>query len=444
MDRRNFLIATTLAGAVGLQPRWSEAVAYDRRQPLEEAAAEAWLYGSMLIENAQARQRMLALTRPNQLLHRQTLVTAQSRTVTTPNNDTLYSVAWIDLSAGPVSLSLPEVGERYVSYQFMDMYGNNFAVLGSRTTGGGACKLTIAGPGDAMSDPLALRSPTRWVWLLARLLVDGPDDLAAAVAIQKGMSITGPAVPNPPRFAQRSDPWPAYFTSVQALLAENPPPLADLAFFKRVEALGLGPIKGFDPGRFSATEGKAIEAGIAAARARLTAAGESGRIAGGWLYPKSTLGNFGQDYRFRAQIALTALAALPPQEAMYLRPVAPDGSYDLSSAASWRLRLEASQLPPVDAFWSVTMYQVDGNGQYFFVDNPLNRYSIGDRTQGIRRAADGSLDIWISRGDPGGERTANWLPAPPTTEKFAIMLRAYLPRAELLDGRYLLPPLMRG
>ncbi len=443
MDRRSFMIATMLAGAAGLQPRGAEAVASDRRLPLEEAAAEAWLYGLMLIENAQARQRMLAMMRPNHLLHRQALLTPRTQTVTTPNNDTLYSVAWIDLSAGPVSLTLPEVGERYVSYQFMDMYGNNFAVLGSRTTGGGACTLTITGPADASRDSLALRSPTRWVWLLARLLIDGPDDLAAASAIQKGMSIAGPTVPPPPRFAQRSDPWPEYFASVQRLLAENPPPIADLAFFKRVEALGLGPVKGFDPGRFSAAEGKAIEAGIGAARAQLTATGESGRIANGWLYPKATLGNFGQDYRFRAQIALTALAALPPQEAMYMRPIAPGGAYDLPSDVRWRMRFEASQLPPVDAFWSLTMYQVNGDGQYFFFDNPLNRYSIGDRTPRLKRGTDGSLDIWISRDDPGGERTANWLPAPPT-EKFSIMLRAYLPRPALLEGRYLLPPLMRG
>ncbi|HEY5808494.1 MAG TPA: DUF1254 domain-containing protein [Povalibacter sp.] len=442
MDRRNFLIATTLAGAAGLRPGWSEAVSSDRRLPLQEAAAEAWLYGLMLIENAQARQKMLTLGRPNQLAHRQGLLTPAARTVTTPNNDTLYSVAWIDLSAGPVSLTMPEVGERYVSYQFMDMYGNNFAVLGSRTTGGGAGTLTIIGPNDASRDPLALRSPTRWVWLLVRLLIDGPGDLAAASGIQKGMSIAGPAVPRPPRLAQRIDPWPEYFSSVQALLAENPPPIADLAFFKRVEALGLGPTKGFDPGRFSAAEGKAIEAGVAAARAWLSAAEEMGRIAGGWLYPKSTLGDFGQDYRYRAYIALTALAALPPQEAMYMRPVATDGAYDLPSAANWRLSFEADQLPPVDAFWSLTMYERTDDGQYFFFDNRLDRYSIGDRTPGIRRRADGSFDIWISRNDPGGERTANWLPAP-RTEKFSIMLRAYLPRPELLEGRYLLPPLKR-
>lgn len=442
MDRRHFLIAT-LASAAGAYPHWSDAFASDRPLPLEQAAAEAWLYGLVLIENALARQRILALVRPNRLLHRQTLITAKTQTVTTPNNDTLYSPAWLDLSAGPVTLRMPDVGERYVSYQFMDMYGNNFAVLGSRTTGGGACTVTIAGPNDESHDPLALRSPTRWAWLLVRLLIDGPGDLDAAKAIQKGMSLDGPAVPRPAAFARRSDPWPAYFGSVQALLAENPPPIADLAFFKRVAALGLGPTGGFDPNKFSAAEGKAIEAGIAAARARLSAVDEVGRTAGGWVYPKPSLGNFGQDYRFRAQVALTGLAALPPAEAMYMRPTAPDGSYDLASATRWLLRFEANQLPPVDAFWSLTMYQVTADGQYFFVDNSIDRYAIGDRTPGIKRGKDGSLDIWISRSDPGGERTANWLPAPPT-EKFGIMLRAYVPRPELLEGRYLLPPLVRA
>jgi hypothetical protein len=442
MDRRDFLIATTLAGVAGICPRWAGAVMLDRPLPLQQAATEAWLYGLMLIENAQARTKALVRARPNQLIHTRALTTPKTQSVTSPNNDTLYSRAWIDLSAGPVTLTMPEIGERYASYHFMDMYGNSFAVLGSRTTGGAARQVTIVGPNDATRDALAVRSPTRWVWLLVRLLIDGESDRAAANAIQDRMSVHGLALALPPVFATRSDAWPTYFNSVQALLMENPPPVTDLAFFKRVAPLGLGPLGGFDPKRFSAAEGTMIEAGIAAAHEFLRGA-RGGRIAGGWVYPNPSIGDFGQDYRFRAQIALSGLAALPPVEAMYMRPVAEDGTNQLASATDWRLHFNAGQLPPVDTFWSLTMYQFTAEGQYFFFDNPIDRYSIGDRTAGIKYGADGSLDLWISRNDPGAERRANWLPAP-STEKFGVSFRAYTPKPELLEGRYLLPPLLRA
>ena len=437
MDRRQFLTASTAAGIAAACPRFAGAVALDQPLTLEQAAAEAWIYGLMLIENAQARQVALDKHRSNELIHAQRLTTPATQSVTTPNNDTLYSRVWLDLSAGPITLTMPEVGERYVSYAFMDMYGNNFAVLGSRTTGGGAAKVTIVGPEAATTDPLAVRSPTRWSWLLIRLLIDDEADRAAANTIQGRMKIEGPSLPKPAAFATRRAAWPEYFESVQRLLIENPPPVSDLAFFRRVAALGLGPKGGFDAKKFSSAEGKAIEAGVASGRMRLSG-GRAGRIAGGWVYPKSSIGNFGQDYLFRAQVALGGLAALPPVEAMYMRPVASDGGNHLSSATDWLLHFDAGQLPPVDAFWSLTMYQVTPEGQYFFFDNPIDRYAIGDRTRGLQRGADGSLDIWISRNNPGGERAANWLPAP-STDKFGLSLRAYLPKFELLDGRYLLP-----
>lgn len=439
MNRRDFMIGGAFVGAVNAWPTRGGAVELDRPLSLEQAASEAWLYGLMLIENARARSISLQQTRPNQLNHERVLKSPRSQSVVSPNNDTLYSRAWIDLSAGPVRLVMPAVGERYVSYQFMDMYGNSFAVLGSRTTGGAAREVTIVGPGDGSVDPLVLRSPTRWVWLLIRLLIDGESDRAAANAIQDRMSVTGPARDAPPAFATRNDSWSAYFNSVQALLAENPPPLTDFAFFERVAALGLGPRRGFDAGKFSAAQAKQIEAGVAQARAQARAP-RTGRVANGWVYPDPSLGDFGQNYRYRAQIALGGLAALPPAEAMYMRPVAADGTHHLDAAKDWVLHFDAGKFPPVDAFWSLTMYRITPEGQYFFFDNPMDRYAIGDRTPGLRHGGDGSLDIWISRKDPGEERRANWLPAP-DGETFAVSFRTYLPKRELLDGSWLLPPL---
>jgi hypothetical protein len=441
MKRREFLKISAFTGVAANCSHWASAVALDQPLALENAAAEAWLYGLMLLENARARSEALATAKPNTLAHTYKLATPESRSITTPNNDTLYSRAWIDLAAGPVTLTMPNVGDRYVSYAFMDMYGNNFAILGSRTTGGAGGKVTLIGPAVAATDKNAIRSPTRWVWLLIRLLVDNDDDVPVANALQNKMRLTGQPAAVPRTYAKRSDPWPEYFASVQALVLENPPPITDMGFFKRITALGLSAHGGFDAKKFSEADGQAITNGLALARKQLATTGGV-RIADGWVYPKSSLGNYGQDYLYRAQVALFGLAALTPVEAMYIRPVASDGTYLLPSAATWRLHFDKERLPPVNAFWSLSMYQPTPDGQFFFFNNPSNRYAIGDRTKGLKYNSNGSLDIWIARNDPGADRHPNWLPAPPT-EKFAVFLRAYLPRPELLDGDYRVPTIER-
>jgi hypothetical protein len=452
MRRRDFIAGSTVVGFLNGYPRLASAVALDHAASLEQATAEAWLYGLMLIENAQARATTLAQSPANTLIHADRLTTPKTQSVTTPNNDTLYSRAWIDLAHGPAILTMPNVGDRYVSYAFMDMYGNNFAILGSRTTGGSGGTVKLVGPNAPNNDPLAIRSPTRWVWLLIRLLIDGEEDLTAANALQKQMRLVAAKADAPPKTAKRSDHWPEYFSSVQSLLNENPPPVTDQAFFKRIAALGLAlpgstsrngsnaqgfNAQGFNVQRFSSGERTAIESGLALARKQLLGT-RSGRVTNGWAYPKSSLGNYGQDYLYRAQVALSGLAALTPNEAMYMRPVAADRSNFLSGATPWRLHFDKAQLPPVDGFWSLTMYQLTPDGQQFFFDNVINRYAIGDRTAGLKYGTDGSLDIWISRDDPGAERRSNWLPAPPT-DKLAMVFRAYMPKSELLDGTYALP-----
>jgi hypothetical protein len=162
---------------------------------------------------------------------------------------------------------------------------------------------------------------------------------------------------------------------------------------------------------------------------------------GGWLYNHPDTGAFGRNYELRAAVATFGLAAFPPAEAVYLRAAAPDGRFEFDGAGPWRLSFAAGHLPPVQSFWSATMYAPTPTGQYFLVENPIGRYAIGDRTPGLAHNSDGSLDIWIARRDPGGARTANWLPAP-ADGPFAVVLRGYLPRPELLDGRYRAPPIV--
>lgn len=442
MNRRELvLVGAGLAGATFLgAPGVAGATAPRVDVDLRAIARRAWLYGLPLIEVAAVRKRALAVAPVNVLIHQRELTTPATQKVTSPNNDTLYSRAVLDLRRGAVELTLPATGDRYQSVALMDMFTNNFAVLGTRTTGPDGGRFVIAGPTDAA--PVgAIRSPGSWVFLLARTLANGVEDLPAARRVQDGLKLAGPAGAPPPPVSPsaRMAPWREYFASVGALLAETPPPATDRAFFRDAAALGLT-AEGFSPPVFSTAEEAEIEAGVAEAAA-IAAQPRGGTYeVGGWTYPRANLGDFGQDYEFRAQIALTGLFALPLAEAVYTRSTGDNGT-GLFTGDRYRLSFPAGQLLPVDAFWSLTVYKAMPQGQFLFAPNALGRYSIGDRTPGLRHNADGSLDLWISRSDPGGERSANWLPAP--DGPFMLSLRAYLPKPALLTGEYRAPALVR-
>lgn len=406
---------------------------------LRTAARLAYVFTLPLMEVASTRQRGQALGHVMGVFsHVRRLANHRHRAVTTPNNDTLYSTAQIDLSAGPVSITLPPAGERYLSLALMDAYTNNFAILGTRTTGPDGGTFRLVGPGEAVEGWNVIRAPTNHVWALSRILVDGPHDLEAAREVQAGLSMQGPATETPGPYALRSADWREYFDSAAALMTANPPPVTDLAILRAIAPMGLA--EGFDPRRFSEADIAEIEAGVAEARSAVRKGGLGGAsYVAGWSYPSSRLGDFDQDYAYRAAVALSGLAALPPAEAMYMRAEGHGARDLLDGTKAWRLHFPADQPLPVNSFWSLSLYEATDDGQYFFTDNPLERYAIGDRTPGLKTNADGSLDIWIGHADPGPERTSNWLPAP--AGPFAVFLRAYLPKPELLDGHYRLPPI---
>lgn len=448
LHRRDFLAgcatasAAVLASELAACQQTGSAMVSNRNEPmmsseLAAAAREAWLYGLMPIENAQARSRVLGRTPANTLFHARKPMTVKTQIVTATNTDTLYSRAWLDLSKGPVRLGIPETGSRYASYAMMDMYGTNFAILGTRTTGGRAQTVTIIGPDAATPDPLAIRSPTRWMWLQIRMLIENEADAPAVNALQDAIRLDAPAAEAPRPRAGRDADWDQYFSDLQALLIENPPPATDLGFFDRIAPLGLGPTGGFDPARFSDAQVSEIKAGITAGRAHILGA-RSGLAANGWLYPKTDLGDFKQDYLYRAEIAVEGLAALPVVEASYLRPFTEEGHIYLPPGKSWLLRLGPDELPPVDGFWSLTAYRRTPDGQFMLIDNEIDRYAIRDRTPGLVYGPDGSLEIVISPRRPSNP--ANWLPAP-ADAPLGMLFRAYLPREELIDGRYRLPAL---
>lgn len=405
---------------------------------LRAAARDAYIYTLPLIELATTRQRGLGLGhKMGVFAHVRHLANHRHRAVTTPNTDTLYSTAQVDLSAGPVTITLPPAGDRYLSLALMDAYTNNFAILGTRTTGPDGGTFRLVGPRDAVEGWNVVRSPTDHVWALARILVASPEDLEAAREVQAGISLQGPATQMPGPYAGRSADWREYFAAAAALMAANPPPVTDLGLLRTITPLGL--LDGFDPERFSPAQAAEIEAGFAEGRKAVRAGGGlSGTdFIQGWSYPSSRLGDFAQDYLLRGAVALGGLAALPPAEAMYLQAEGPLPRKLFDGAKAWRLHFPADAPLPVNSFWSLSLYEATDDGQFFFWDNPLNRYAIGDRTPGLKTNSDGSLDIWIGHDSPGGEREGNWLPAP--AAPFALFMRAYLPKPELLEGRYRLP-----
>jgi hypothetical protein len=208
-----------------------------------------------------------------------------------------------------------------------------------------------------------------------------------------------------------------------------------MAEFARI---GVGPNQSFDPGRFNEEQRRIIvEAQEAASKEIRGGLSRAGKAKQGWSYPPSHLGNYGRDYALRAVIALIGLAALEPAEAAYMTSLVDKGGKTLAGENRYRLRFEKGALPPVDAFWSLSMYELMPDQRSFFVDNPIYRYAIGDRTKGLKVSADGSVEIYIQHLSPGKDLESNWLPAP--TGVFRLSFRAYQPREPILKGEYLLP-----
>jgi len=403
---------------------------------LRAAARAAYQFTLPLIEIASTRTRgQMAGSTMNTFGHMRRLADHKARAVTTPNNDTFYSTAQVDLSQGPVTITLPPTGDRYLSLHLMDAYTNSFAVLGTRTTGNGGGVFRLVGPTEAAEGANVVRSPTPHVWALARILVDGPADVEAAKAVQQGISMQGPAVETPGPFAHRGAPWNEYFESAARLMKLNPPSVMDGAALQAMAPLGL---EDFDPSRFSPAQVAEIEAGMAEAKALARKGGLSGSgFTDGWSYPSAKLGAYDQDYALRAAVAVSGLAALPPEEAMYMRAEGDLRGALFDGGRNWRMTFPPGGHLPVNSFWSLSLYEATPEGQFFFTENPLNRFAIGDRTEGLKTNADGSLDLWIGHESPGADREANWLPAP--KGPFALFMRAYLPKTELLDGGYRLP-----
>ena len=379
----------------------------------------------------------------NRLFARTTLADASSRDVTTPNNDTLYASAWLDLSGGPVQLDVPPLPGRYNSAALMDLFTDNVAIVGTRSGAEGG-RYLVAGPswqGEPPAGTRLLRSDTNDAWLLVRVLVDGPADLdAAAAATARFQLDASGASAKPTTAVPTPDPdAPTLLAVVNEALGRGPLPAAVAERIAGFAEQGIRPGAGDAWAQLPPATKQLWKASLPALRAELKGGlGAVGSVVDGWNYPGPGIGSFGADDAGRARVALGGLAALPRQEAIYLTASVDATGAPLDGSKAYTAHLPAKL--PVGGFWSLTMYRVEPDGRLFLVDNPLKRFAIGSRSRQLRAERDGSFDIFIQGPKPTGERVVNWLPAP--AGAFRLVFRAYLPRAELLDGTIRLPPVV--
>jgi hypothetical protein len=370
----------------------------------------------------------------NMLFARKTLADAATRDVTTPNNDTLYASAWLDLTNGPVTLTVPDLAGRYNSAALMNIFTDNVAILGTRT--GGAGVFTIAGPGFTGKTPAGttlVRLDTNDAWLLIRVYVNGAGDLDAAGAAIDRFTLTGGGAPVPTVAV------PTLAPDAKTLLAVVNEALGRSAITAAFADQGVRPGVADAWTQLPPETQKLWTATLPALRRELRGGfAKVGAVVDGWSYPGPGIGNYGDDDAGRSAVALGGLAALPRQEAVYLSATADKDGAPLSGAKAYTVRIPPR--PPAGAFWSLTLYKVEPDGRLFFVDNPLKRFSQGSGSRSLHYERDGSLDIFVQTTRPSGERVVNWLPAPPGA--FRLVWRAYLPKAELLDGSFRLPPVV--
>ena len=394
----------------------------------------------------------------NVLAHKRELLGPDYTLIVRPNNDTLYSVVWMDLRAEPMVLSVPAIPlDRYYSFQLVDLYTHNFAYVGSRATGPEAGNYLITGPGWSGEAPDGITAvipcETALALALARTAVFGPEDTRNVTAIQEQYALTSmsefagteppPAaaplqlLPYNPQQA-RSAGFVALMNAFLPYLGQHP---SDAELWQRFAAIGIG--GDFDLEDLDPEIRTAMDAGVAAALERIETEGDNlGSQQNGWTLTAASFGTreamAGRSLR-RAGAAFIGLWGNDLEEAFY-----PSASFDAdgetldTSKHDYVLHFAADQLPPVKSFWSLSMYNLP---QQHFIHNPIDRYALGDRTQGVVYGADGSLTVYLQHESPGADKESNWLPAPDGL--FSLQMRCYWPEPERLDPLYVPPAVGR-
>ncbi len=446
INKHTFIVGTlALAIAATLATgckTWCKSPAKLTPTQAEEIAEAAYIYGYPLVTMEYTRRVMTNVrgaegTRApmGQVLKVRNYPNASYRDVTAPNADTLYTIVWLDVGKEPWILSLPDAHDRYYLFPMLDGWTTVFQVPGKRTTGTGPQKYAITGPnwkGTLPAGVTEYKSPTSMVWILGRIYCTGtPEDYAAVHQLQDEISVVplsaygstfmapggkvDPAIDmkTPVRDQVNALSTSDYFNLLAKLMKDNPPTAEDAPMVAEMAKLGIIPGMNFNLDNFPPATATALQDVPKAAFEKIMGWMKGSIAAGmnqdvnGWVFTTKT-GVYGTEYLQRALITAIGLGANRPQDAVYpTSELAADGKpYD--GANKYVVHFEKGQLPPVDGFWSLTMYDAG----YFFVENPLNRYSISAR-QHLKTNDDGSVDLYLQHDSPGADKESNWLPPRP-------------------------------
>jgi hypothetical protein len=383
---------------------------------------------------------------------------ANFKTVVRPNFDTLYSIAFLDLTKEPMVVSAPDTDGRYYLLPMLDMWTDVFASPGWRTTGTQAGNFLIAPPGWNEATPSGMTrisAPTPFVWIIGRTKTDGPQDYDAVHKIQAGYKVTPlsqwgktPAPPtatidatvdmkSPPRVQVDTMPAGKFFAYAAEILKVNPPHITDQPMIAQLKKIGMEVGKSFDLNKADAATRNGLETAPEDAQQLMKWKLPSlARVANGWSMNTDTMGVYGNYYLKRAIITQFGLGANLPEDAIYPVNLSDESGKPLEGANKYALHFNKSDTPPANAFWSITLYDADG----YQVANPLNRFAVSSWMP-FKYNADGSLDLYFQNESPGADRETNWLPAPKSP--FNLTMRLYAPRSEALTGKWNPPPVTR-
>jgi hypothetical protein len=384
--------------------------------------------------------------------------TADMRQVVRPNFDTLYSISTLDLTKEPMVVSVPDTGGRYYLLPMLDMWSDVFASPGWRTTGTQAANFLITPKGWSGSVPAGLtqiEAPTPYVWIIGRTKTDGPSDYDAVHKIQAGYKIAplsdwgnapkpveiklDPSVDmkTPPKTQVDTMPAGQYFTYAVELLKLHAPHLTDQPIIAQMKRIGIEPGKGFDISKVDPVTRKALEDAPAAAQKLMERKIPTiARVANHWSMNTDTMGVYGNYYLKRAMVAQLGLGANLPEDAIYPLNLADENGTPLDGANRYMIHFDKGAAPPVNAFWSLTLYDRDG----FQVANSINRFAVSSWMP-FKYNPDGSLDLYFQNESPGTDKEVNWLPAP--KGPFNLTMRLYGPKSDALTGRWSPPPITR-
>jgi len=463
---RAILLASLTCVAATFSPDLSYAQASVSAQEAYEIGVEAYIYFYPLVTMDVTREQINhtpgapANSLVNRFVHIRTFPPADFRAVVRPNFDTLYSSAWLDLTKEPMIVSAPDTGGRYYLLPMLDMWTDVFAVPGKRTTGTAAAHFAVVPrgwTGDLPAGVMRIEAPTPYVWIIGRTQTNGPQDYAAVNKVQDGYTITplsqwghGPAPAQPPLALPLHVTAPAplelvntmppltYFKRAVELMKVNPPHLTDWSMIARLARIGIEAGRSYEPEKLDPAVQDALKKAAAdGLKFMHDKIPTLARVVNGWQMNTDTVGVYGNYYLKRAIIALVGLGVNPPEDAVYPLIVADADGKPPTGDHNYILHFSKAELPPVDAFWSVSMYDAEG----FPVANAINRFALGDR-DALQYDADGSLDLYVQHDDPGSDRTANWLPLP-SAGTLGLTMRLYAPKAAVLNGSWAPPPLRR-